>query len=216
MPSIDINNAPKPPPPPLPIDNVNIGDKVEMTNGETGIVKYIGNIHVKKGIWIGIELDEASGNHDGKIKGKRYFKTKPNHATFVKYKKINKIIASSSEFETSESEVINENESIEKVSKDKKSTNVRIIDNTSSDTEAIDGSISDNLNMNNIDIDIPSPPMHPNENSRLSSPSIPPVPTTPHSLKSDSIKPIIDLDEHTGDFDIAAFEIIKVKQAYPF
>eukprot|EP01084_Bolivina_argentea_P307899 532252_1 len=84
---------PKPPNP--PIDSIlNIGDQIETTNGRLGNVRYIGNIDVKKGIWIGVELNEPTGNHNGTLKGKQYFKTAPNHATFIKHKKIKRVIKS--------------------------------------------------------------------------------------------------------------------------
>eukprot|EP01083_Nonionella_stella_P074515 202177_1 len=92
--SVEMNNAPnsKPKPPLPPVDTVNIGDQIELTNGRLGTVRYVGNIEIKKGIWVGVELNDPSGNHDGALKGKRYFKTEPHHATFVKYKKIKRII----------------------------------------------------------------------------------------------------------------------------
>merc|ERR1711971_867292 len=74
--SVDALKPPKPPTPPM--NEVNVGDQIELKNGRVGIVRYVGNIHIKKGIWIGVELNEANGNHDGKIKGRRYFKTAPD------------------------------------------------------------------------------------------------------------------------------------------
>ena len=85
---------PPPPPPQRAVDRVTVkfGDEVELKNGRTGIVRYIGSIHIKKGIWIGIELSEPNGNHDGELNGKRYFQTAPNHGTFVKHKKVVRVI----------------------------------------------------------------------------------------------------------------------------
>eukprot|EP00505_MAST-04D_sp_SCG-Rhode-Island_P003715 Stramenopile-MAST_4_protein_3715 len=43
-------------------------------SGATGTVQFIGQIEqLPKGYWLGIELDEATGKHDGEIKGVRVF-----------------------------------------------------------------------------------------------------------------------------------------------
>ena len=37
-----------------------------------GLLKYVGRTDFAKGIWAGIELDEAIGKNDGAVAGKRY------------------------------------------------------------------------------------------------------------------------------------------------
>jgi len=37
-----------------------------------GLLKYIGRTDFAKGIWAGIELDDAIGKNDGAVAGKRY------------------------------------------------------------------------------------------------------------------------------------------------
>ena len=66
-------------------------DNVELDDGRRGIIRYIGAIQGRDGIWYGIELSTAHGKNDGKISGMRYFKTKPRHACFVRKRKIKRV-----------------------------------------------------------------------------------------------------------------------------
>lgn len=60
------------------MSEIKLNDKV-IANGKFGIVRYIGELHVKfylilqfaTGIWVGVELDEPLGKHDGSYDGKR-------------------------------------------------------------------------------------------------------------------------------------------------
>ena len=62
-----------------------IGDKVKLLDGNIGIIKYIGFTHFGKEELIGIELDNWSPNgHNGKIKGRTYFRAAPGCGTFVR------------------------------------------------------------------------------------------------------------------------------------
>lgn len=65
-----------------------IGCRVLINTGHTiinkqGIIRYIGEITVQKGLFYGIELDEPVGKNDGSLKDHRYFQCKTNHGTFV-------------------------------------------------------------------------------------------------------------------------------------
>lgn len=53
-----------------------LGDAVQVkTTLQEGVVKFIGNIHFKSGLWVGIELFEhGTGKNNGTIKGVTYFK----------------------------------------------------------------------------------------------------------------------------------------------
>merc|ERR1712228_133990 len=55
-----------------------------MGNDNVGKVKFIGQIPGKKGIFYGIELDEANGKNNGKVKKVQYFKCAKNKGLFVK------------------------------------------------------------------------------------------------------------------------------------
>ena len=51
---------------------VQVGDRVLVGGAKTGLLKYVGKTDFAKGIWAGIELDEAIGKNDGAVAGKRY------------------------------------------------------------------------------------------------------------------------------------------------
>ncbi|ETO05945.1 hypothetical protein RFI_31450, partial [Reticulomyxa filosa] len=72
--------APLPPKPKFAI-----GDKVKLARGKIGVVKFIGVTEFSKGEEIvGLELSQwTEGAHDGKIRDKRYFKTKPGRGYFT-------------------------------------------------------------------------------------------------------------------------------------
>ncbi|KAJ3429434.1 guanine nucleotide exchange factor [Anaeramoeba flamelloides] len=60
-----------------------IGDSVAIQN-KIGTVKFIGKTGFAPGVWIGIELNQPEGVHDGKLYGKRYFKCNEQHGIFVR------------------------------------------------------------------------------------------------------------------------------------
>ena len=45
---------------------------------------YIGRVAFAPGRWIGIQLDEPWGDHDGAVGGRRYFTCRPGHGIFVR------------------------------------------------------------------------------------------------------------------------------------
>ena len=70
-----------------------VGDQVKTRDGLIGIVKYVGNVefaidignveHVGKHIGLSLHQWNLNG-HDGTVKEKRYFETKPGTGYFVK------------------------------------------------------------------------------------------------------------------------------------
>ncbi|KAM9098384.1 kinesin-like protein KIF13A isoform 2-T2 [Sarcophilus harrisii] len=60
-----------------------VGEQVCFSN-KTGIVRYIGPVDFLTGIWVGVELNVQMGKHDGTVKGKEYFRCKPQHGIFVR------------------------------------------------------------------------------------------------------------------------------------
>lgn len=65
--------------------NLDVGDRVCIPDNELfGFVRFLGEIISVKGVWVGIELDEAYGKNDGSVKGRYYFRCKPKHGVFVR------------------------------------------------------------------------------------------------------------------------------------
>lgn len=62
-----------------------VGSKV-MINRKLCTVQFIGEIEAKgaSGAYIGVELPDASGQNDGSLEGKRYFRARPNRGLFTK------------------------------------------------------------------------------------------------------------------------------------
>ncbi|PVU99860.1 hypothetical protein BB559_000333 [Furculomyces boomerangus] len=82
------------------------GDTVFVeTINEYGVIRYIGEINSKAGIWVGVELDSPEkGKNDGFALGVRYFHCEPGKGIFVLLPKVklvaptkNKIIVGSSQ-----------------------------------------------------------------------------------------------------------------------
>lgn len=75
-------------PGPETVEGITIGARCELTPGaRRGTVKFVGEIS-KSGWWVGIQLDEPSGLHDGSAKGIRYFECPMNYGTFARGKNI--------------------------------------------------------------------------------------------------------------------------------
>ncbi|KAJ3104726.1 hypothetical protein HDU97_008905 [Phlyctochytrium planicorne] len=72
---------------------INVGDRCQVSpqGGEEedslvkrGTVRFVGQTDVKPGYWVGIELDEPIGKHDGTVAGKSYFTCKPKFGIMVR------------------------------------------------------------------------------------------------------------------------------------
>ncbi|XP_078443740.1 tubulin folding cofactor B isoform X2 [Wolffia australiana] len=70
--------------------NIKVGDRCEIEAGEKrGVVRFVGKAEtLTPGFWVGIELDEPLGKHDGMVKGKRYFQCQPQHGLIVRPDKV--------------------------------------------------------------------------------------------------------------------------------
>ena len=53
-----------------------------------GYVRYVGPTHFERGIWFGIELDEAKGKNNGTVKKKFYFQSRDDCGLFVHHKRL--------------------------------------------------------------------------------------------------------------------------------
>lgn len=83
--SVDENVAPAQQVQALAGFNIDVGDRVCIPDKELfGFVRFLGEIIGVKGVWVGIELDEAYGKNDGSVKGRYYFRCKPKHGVFAR------------------------------------------------------------------------------------------------------------------------------------
>ncbi|KAF3848178.1 hypothetical protein F7725_021206 [Dissostichus mawsoni] len=60
--------------------NVEVGDQVLVAGQKHGIVRYYGKTDFAPGYWFGVELDQATGKHDGSVFGVRYFSCLPKRS----------------------------------------------------------------------------------------------------------------------------------------
>jgi hypothetical protein len=75
--------------------NFQVGDRVAVEGSGCGAVAFIGEglQDLPSGTWVGVVYDEPLGKNDGTVKGKRYFKCKPNHGHLVRPDKIRVLFA---------------------------------------------------------------------------------------------------------------------------
>eukprot|EP01083_Nonionella_stella_P097613 274365_1 len=79
------------------------GDQVQLIDEQIGTIRYIGEISYghpskgknKNGIFYGIELKSKTGQHNGSIRGRIYFKCAPRLGIFVRIKDIECILKTS-------------------------------------------------------------------------------------------------------------------------
>lgn len=68
-----------------------IGDRVYVDGFRPASVAYFGEVEFGKGDWVGVVLDEPSGNHDGRLHGRQYFQCAPSHGLFVRPLRVSRI-----------------------------------------------------------------------------------------------------------------------------
>lgn len=61
-----------------------IGQTVELGDGQIGTVRFVGSTQFAPGDWVGVVFDDAIGKNDGSVKGQRYFDCPPDHGMFVR------------------------------------------------------------------------------------------------------------------------------------
>jgi len=59
-----------------------VGNKV-LWNGKPGTVRFVGPTKFAAGEWVGVELEQAAGMHDGTVMGKQYFTCGPRKGVFA-------------------------------------------------------------------------------------------------------------------------------------
>ncbi|KAL8815385.1 MAG: hypothetical protein Q9223_005472 [Gallowayella weberi] len=66
------------------LSDFQVGQTVELQDGKTAIVRFVGQTQFAIGGWIGVFLDDATGKNDGSVQGQRYFDCPPGHGMFVR------------------------------------------------------------------------------------------------------------------------------------
>lgn len=66
------------------LSDFQIGQTVELQDGQLGTVQFVGQTKFAAGAWIGVVLDNATGKNDGSVQGQRYFDCQPGHGMFVR------------------------------------------------------------------------------------------------------------------------------------
>lgn len=61
-----------------------VGQKIELNDGRTATVRFVGSTHFQTGDWVGIELEDATGKNDGSVKGERYFDCEQGYGMFLR------------------------------------------------------------------------------------------------------------------------------------
>jgi dynactin 1 len=69
-----------------------IGQTVELNDGRTATIRFIGQTEFAAGEWIGVELEDNGGKNDGSVKGERYFECEMGRGMFVRLAAITAII----------------------------------------------------------------------------------------------------------------------------
>lgn len=62
--------------------SLSVGQQV-MWQGKLGIVRYIGSVKFASGEYVGLELTEPAGMHNGTVMGVSYFSCAPKHGAFA-------------------------------------------------------------------------------------------------------------------------------------
>ncbi|TDZ23156.1 Dynactin, 150 kDa isoform [Colletotrichum orbiculare MAFF 240422] len=66
------------------MSDLGVGQTVRLSDGRTGIVRFVGATHFAGGDWVGIELEDDTGKNDGSVQGERYFDCDMGHGMFVR------------------------------------------------------------------------------------------------------------------------------------
>ena len=56
------------------------GLRIRLLDGPVGVLRFVGPVRFAPGEWLGLELDEPTGTHDGTVAGVRYFSCSANEA----------------------------------------------------------------------------------------------------------------------------------------
>lgn len=73
-------------------ESFKLGQFVELNDGRSATIRFLGETAFKAGEWVGVEFDDAVGKNDGAVEGQRYFECKPGHGIFIRPAVIGKIL----------------------------------------------------------------------------------------------------------------------------
>ncbi|KJE95087.1 hypothetical protein CAOG_05579 [Capsaspora owczarzaki ATCC 30864] len=80
----------------LAANQLKSGMRVRLRDARLGTVRYVGNIHVSPGTFVGLELDEPGPKyHDGCINDVRYFDAPKQHGVLVKLANVETVLSES-------------------------------------------------------------------------------------------------------------------------
>ncbi|KAL8894913.1 MAG: hypothetical protein Q9192_003966 [Flavoplaca navasiana] len=66
------------------LSDFQVGQTVELHDGQAATVRFVGQTLFAAGGWIGVVLDHSTGKNDGSVQGHRYFDCLPGHGMFVR------------------------------------------------------------------------------------------------------------------------------------
>jgi len=70
------------------LDTLRLNQRIKVKDYGYGSIQFLGCVHFAQGLFVGVELDEAKGKHDGSYHGKRYFTAKEKHGVLVKQHRV--------------------------------------------------------------------------------------------------------------------------------
>merc|ERR1719384_2227390 len=92
-----------------------VGDLVLLSKKRQGIIKFIGLLHSKEGVWYGIELtDDSKGENNGHLGSNKYFKCEvKGKGIFVKPKDVIQILAKGKKKKAEKNKKVETNKKVE-------------------------------------------------------------------------------------------------------
>jgi len=72
--------------------SISLGQRV-LWNGKVGSVRYIGDVRFAAGEWVGLELADGNGMHDGSVKGVSYFECPAAKGVFAQSAQLMEVTA---------------------------------------------------------------------------------------------------------------------------
>jgi len=72
---------------------IHIGKMYELDDGRFGVCMFLGKtLFNKKGLWVGLQLENAKGKHNGTVHGKKYFLCREDRGVFVRPCRIKRVV----------------------------------------------------------------------------------------------------------------------------